>query len=176
MMNEISTTGLPVFSFDPIVDSRSKVLILGTIPGKESLKKSFYYAHPQNAFWKIVFTLYDYPFSTDDLVRSSVILQNGIALWDVLQSCNRKSSLDNDIRMEKPNDLPTFLSSHNNISEIFFNGNGAAGYFRKYFPQLNLPMRIMPSTSPAHAVKWEKKLEAWQAIKTVTNNYSSVSF
>ena len=168
-MNEIELKESPIYSFAPIADSRSKVLILGTIPGKESLRSCAYYAHPQNAFWKIVFALHDQPFSTNDLIRREVLLQNRIALWDVLGSCHRKSSLDNDIRLEQPNDLHTFLSAHPTISGIFFNGQGAAGYFRKYFPEVSLPNQTMPSTSPAHAIKWEKKLEAWQAVKTAAN-------
>jgi len=154
----------PVYSFPPIADLHSKVLILGTMPGKESLRRHAYYAHPQNAFWKILFTLFTHPFSTNVEVRKEVLLQNGIALWDVLQTCTRPSSLDADIRKEEPNDLPQFLSHHQNISEIFFNGKGAAGYFRKYFPEILLPYQILPSTSPAHAIRWESKLESWKSI------------
>jgi hypoxanthine-DNA glycosylase len=169
MMNESTFNDLPVFSFAPIADLRSKILILGTIPGKESLKKQAYYAHPQNAFWKIIFALYDVSFSTDHEVRREVLLQNGIALWDVLQSCHRASSLDNDIKMERPNDLRAFLSHHPNISQIFFNGKGSAVYFKKYFPDITLPARIMPSTSPTHAIKWATKLELWKVIKNYGN-------
>lgn len=167
MMSEIPETDSPIYSFAPIEDSRSKVLILGTIPGKESLRMNAYYAHPQNAFWKIIFNLYDLPFSTDYQVRREVLHQNGIALWDVLKVCTRRSSLDNDIRMEEPNDLHTFLSSHPDILGIFFNGKGAARYFRKYFSNISLPNQVLPSTSPAHAIKWEAKLTEWQIIKTI---------
>lgn len=166
MLSEIPKTDSPIYSFAPIEDSRSKVLILGTIPGKESLRMNAYYAHPQNAFWRIIFKLYDLPFSTDYQIRTEVLHQNGIALWDVLKACTRKSSLDNDIKLEVPNDLQTFISSHNDISTIFFNGKGAAGYFRKYFPNIILPNHVLPSTSPAHAIKWEVKLTEWQIIKT----------
>ena len=157
-------TDSPIYSFIPIADFQSKVLILGTMPGKESLRMSSYYAHPQNAFWKIAFTLLNAPFSTDIIQRKELLLKNRIALWDVLESCTRSSSLDTDIKMERPNDLNEFLFSHPNISHIFFNGKGAAGYFRKYFPDVTLDKQVMPSTSPAHAIKWESKLEAWRAI------------
>jgi hypoxanthine-DNA glycosylase len=169
-MTEMELKDSPIYSFAPIADPLSKVLILGTIPGKESLRSNAYYAHPQNAFWKIVFALHDLPFSTDLQIRKEMLLRNGIALWDVLHSCHRKSSLDTDIKMGQPNDIPTFLLGHRYISKIFFNGKGAAGYFKKYFPDIPLQNYTMPSTSPAHAIKWEKKLEAWQAIKT-TGNY-----
>ncbi len=154
----------PIYSFPPIADFKSKLLILGTIPGKESLRRNTYYAHPQNAFWKILFNLFDHPFSTNIQIREDLLISNGIALWDVLQTCTRSSSLDTDIKKEYPNDLVQFLTSHPNISEIYFNGKGAAGYFKKYFPQINLPNQVMQSTSPAHAVKWELKLETWKTI------------
>ena len=159
----------PVFSFPPVADLQSKVLILGTMPGKESLRRDAYYAHPQNAFWKILFELFAHPFSADYEERKEMLLQNKVALWDVLKTCTRTSSLDTDIRKEEPNDLHQFLLHHQNISEIFFNGKGAAGYFRKYFPDINLPNHTLPSTSPAHAVRWESKLEAWQTILNNSN-------
>jgi hypoxanthine-DNA glycosylase len=165
-MSKIQETGSPIYSFAPIADAQSKLLILGTIPGKESLRLKAYYAHPQNAFWKIIFNLHDLPFSTDHQVRRAVLLQKKIALWDVLRSCERRSSLDNDIRMEAPNDLRALLLSHPGITRIFFNGKGAARYFSKYFPDLSLQNHVLPSSSPAHAIRWEQKMEAWQVIKT----------
>lgn len=164
-MTVIQETGLPIYSFAPIADLKSNLLILGTIPGKESLRQNAYYAHPQNAFWKIIFTLVNQPYSTDNQVRRMVLLQNGIALWDVLKSCTRESSLDTDIKMEGPNDLRTFLSAHPGISKIYFNGKGAARFFTRYFPDIILPNHVLPSSSPAHAIKWEQKLAAWQVIK-----------
>ena len=167
MLSQIEESDSLIYSFAPIADSKSKVLILGTMPGKESLRMNEYYAHRQNAFWKIIFQLHEIPLSTEYQVKRGVLLQNRIALWDVLKACTRKSSLDNDIKMEEPNDLHTFLSSHPDISKIFFNGNVAARYFRKYFPNISLPNQVLPSTSPAHAIKWEQKLAVWQVIKTI---------
>ena len=165
-MNEIIKTDSPIYSFPPIADFKSKILVLGTMPSKESLRMNGYYAHPQNAFWKIMFNLHNHPFSADYNDKKDLLLQNGIALWDVLRTCERKSSLDNDIKMEEPNDLRAFLSTHPGISKIFLNGKGAARYFNKYFADISLPFQVLPSTSPAHAVKWEQKLAIWQAIKT----------
>lgn len=166
MMSEIQKTDFPIYSFPPIADLKSKVLILGTIPGKESLRMTEYYGHPRNAFWKIIFKLYNIPFSSNYQFKVETLLQNGIALWDVLRTCERQSSLDTDIKMEGPNDLRLFLSAHPGISKIFFNGKGAARYFSKYFADISLPNQALPSTSPAHAVKWEEKLEIWQVVKT----------
>jgi hypoxanthine-DNA glycosylase len=164
MMSEIQKIDSSIYSFAPIADSRSKVLILGTMPGKESLRMAEYYAHPQNAFWKIIFNLYNIPFSTDYQIKKNLLLQNGIALWDVLRTCERRSSLDTDIKMEGPNDLRAFLSLHPDILNIFFNGKGAAKFFGKYFADINLPNQVLPSTGPAHAIKWEQKLAIWQII------------
>ena len=168
MMFENQRTNSLIYSFAPIVDLQSKVLILGTMPGNESLRTQKYYAHPRNAFWKIIFEILDLPLSDDYQIRRNVLLQHNIALWDVLKACERRSSLDNDIRMEEPNDIQTFLSLHPNIAWIFFNGKGSARYFGKYFSNIHLPNRVLPSTSPAHAIKWEQKLAAWQIIKITT--------
>ena len=165
-MSEPGKIDSPIYSFAPFANLQSKVLILGTIPGKESLRRNMFYAHPQNAFWKIIFHLYNIPFSKDDSVKKNVLLQNGIALWDVLRNCERKSSLDTDIKMEMPNDLRSFLSSHPGICKIYFNGKGAQRYFNKYFSDISLPNQVLPSTSPTHTMRWEQKLFHWQVIKT----------
>jgi len=170
-MSELPNKDVSIYSFSPIADFKSKVLILGTIPGKESLRRNEYYAHPQNSFWKIIFDLHNYPFTTDYEVKIKMLLQNGIALWDVLRICERKSSLDTDIKMEEPNDLRPFLGLHPHISKIFFNGKCAARYFNKYFADISLPSQALPSTSPAHTIKWEQKLAIWQIIKIAGNKY-----
>ena len=163
-MSDLQKIDSSIWSFAPIADFQSKVLILGTMPGKESLRMNEYYAHPQNAFWKIIFGLYNVPFTTNYQVKKELLLKNGIALWDVLRNCERSSSLDTDIKQEIPNDLRTFLITHPAISKIFFNGKGAAKFFSKYFADISLANEALPSTSPAHAVKWEQKLAIWQII------------
>lgn len=155
-----------IYSFPPIVDSSSRILILGTMPGKESLRQDAYYAHPQNSFWRIIFESLTLPFSRDLEIRREVLLTNEIALWDVLKQCARSTSLDSDIKAEEPNDLTLFLSEYPTISNIYFNGKEASRYFHKYFKHINIPTQVMPSTSPAHAVNWELKLEAWRSILT----------
>ena len=164
-MNGFQEYNSPIFSFPPVADTQSKLLILGTIPGKESLRKNAYYAHPQNAFWKIIFTLLELPLSTDYQTRTASLLENGIALWDVLKMCNRETSLDTDIRSEFPNDIRGFLHSHPTITQLCFNGKGAARFFHKYFRDISLPKHVLPSTSPSHAIRWEQKLSDWQIIK-----------
>ena len=141
-------------SFDPVADTDSRLLILGSMPGVRSLQMQQYYGHPQNRFWPLV----------------TMLLDNRIALWDVLGYCEREGSLDSDITCEQPNDLAGFLQNHPQIHTICCNGGKAAAAFKKYTRQLDLQritVHFLPSTSPANA-RWSltKLLEAWQVINT----------
>ena len=160
-----------VHSFPPIESRIARVLILGTMPGKASLRACQYYAHPQNAFWRIAATIVGFdPASPYDL-RVDLMRAAGIAIWDVLKSCTRQSSLDSDIvhASAVPNDLPAFLGAHPQIRRICFNGAKAEALFARHVrPRLaaepDLQYLRLPSTSPANAsVPWPKKLQAWQA-------------
>ncbi len=158
-MNRIS-------SFAPIVTKESKILILGSVPGMQSLEKQQYYGHPQNKFWQIMFALFNEEFSTDYEARISLLNINLIALWDTIESCERKGSLDSDIKNEEVNKISELLETHSNISAIFCNGQKSYKNLEKIFNK-NFPMLVfaMPSTSPAYAgMPFEKKLEAWSVI------------
>jgi hypoxanthine-DNA glycosylase len=137
------------------------------MPGVQSLALNQYYGHRQNAFWKIIFTLFDMDYSTDYQQRKSILLENQIAVWDVLEACIREGSLDSAIEQEVPNDIISFLKSHPNISHIFFNGQKAAAYFKKYIKlEKDYHLTTLPSTSPANAGKsFENKLIEWSIIK-----------
>jgi len=154
------------YSFPPISNPDAKILILGTMPGEQSLAANQYYGHPRNAFWKILFTLFDSPFSADYQLRKNLLLENRIALWDVLEVCVRPGSLDSAIVQEVPNDFNTFLKAHPNIRHIYFNGQKAAAFFKKYVKLENeYHLTTLPSTSPAHAGKsFEGKLKDWGII------------
>ncbi len=154
-----------IFSFPPIADHRSRVLILGTMPGKESLRRAEYYAHQRNAFWPILFTLFDRPYSDRYEEKQQLLLEKEIALWDVLKACERSSSLDSDILVEEPNDFAAFFNQHPQIQAIFFNGQSAARFFRKYAAADGKTCLVLPSTSPAHAVRMDDKLSKWRAVK-----------
>ncbi len=156
---------MKIYSFSPIADPASRILILGTMPGKDSLKYQQYYAHPRNAFWKIMFAIYSQPYSDNYEVKMQLLLSHHIALWDTLKVCIRSTSLDSDILMEEPNNLIDFLKEHPGIVHIFFNGHKAAGFFKKYSKVIQVPSMVLPSTSPAHAISFEKKLHQWSAIK-----------
>lgn len=158
-------------SFPPIADERSEILILGSMPGHASLAAVQYYAHPHNAFWKIMAALLEFDLSISYQDKTRVLLSHRIALWDVLQSCNRQGSLDARIELnsEVPNDFSTFFRAHSSIARVFFNGAKAEMSYRRHvLKQANLPplsyLRL-PSTSPAHAGRsFNQKLEAWREI------------
>ena len=154
-------------AFSPISNQKATVLILGTMPSVQSLELGQYYGNSRNAFWKILFTIYDVPFSSDYEKKKSFLLQNNIALWDVLESCVRKGSLDSAIEQEVPNDFDSFLKAHPNIKHIYFNGQKAAAYFKQYAKvDTDYNLATLPSTSPANAAKsFDNKLEEWRIIR-----------
>jgi len=159
---------LRIYSFPPIARPDAQVLVLGSMPGKASLAAHQYYAHPRNLFWNIMGELVgagpDVPYAQ----RAQILQDQHIALWDVLQSCTRESSLDSDIKCEVANDFPAFFLAHPQITHVFFNGGKAESMFRKHvkiYPE-GLIFTRLPSTSPAHAsLSFEKKLVAWSQVK-----------
>jgi len=161
-----------IHSFDPISSPTAHTLILGSIPGKASLLAGQYYAHPQNVFWRVLTTLFSRPQELSYEARAELLTTYGIALWDVLKSCTRESSLDSDIDEESivTNDFERFFRAHSQISRVFFNGAKAEHAFRKYvLPSLSsgheLRLYRLPSTSPANAsYSFSEKLDAWSAI------------
>ncbi len=163
-----------IHSFPPVESSTAQILILGSMPGKESLRAVEYYAHPRNAFWRIMGELIgaspDMPYDA----RIQLLKSSKIALWDVLASCSRSGSLDADIVADSitPNDFSSFFLSHPHITHVFFNGAKAEQCFMKYvIPTLEieyLHCQRLPSTSPAHAsITYAEKLEVWRAIQNI---------
>lgn len=158
-MNRIS-------SFPPIVDKSSKILILGSVPGVKSLQMQQYYAHPQNNFWKLMFHLVDTEFSSDYHTRLQLLKKHRIALWDVIESCERKGSKDTDIKSEIDNDIQELINSYPNITIIFCNGQKSYKNLLKVVGKnFIIPIVVLPSTSPLHTIKFEEKLEQWKIIK-----------
>ena len=160
-----------VHSFPPISDESSRILVLGSMPGKASLRARQYYAHPQNLFWKIMGALLHLEPSASYDTRVAGLRDQGIALWDVLKSCTREGSLDSEIDESSiiVNDFPAFLKQRCQIRTICFNGKKAEESFRRYVaPGLaqsgSLACRGLPSTSPANAsIPYAIKIEAWRA-------------
>lgn len=155
-----------ISSFPPIINENSKILILGSIPGLKSLEMQQYYAHPQNKFWKIIFEIFNEEFATDYSERIKILEKHHIALWDVIDTCERKGSLDSEIRNEEANRIGELLQNYPSIKSIFCNGQKSYKNLQKILPKdFYLPIIALPSTSPAHAsLKYEEKLKKWKLI------------
>jgi G:T/U mismatch-specific DNA glycosylase len=157
--------------FSPLTGKNPKILILGTMPGGESLKKQEYYAYSRNVFWKLLFEVLNKPFKDSYKDRVNLIKNNAIALWDTLLSCERKNSSDSKIKKgsEVYNDIYGLLKKNKSIRAVFFTSKTAEKYFEKGLDGKFLPLEIhreyLPSPSPANTVKYEKKLEQWLVIK-----------
>ncbi len=160
-----------IHSFPPIARTGARLLILGSMPGKVSLRERQYYAHPQNAFWRIAGEVFGFDAQAAYRTRAASLAASGVALWDVLKSCTRASSLDSDIVGSSivPNDIGGFLARHPRVRRICFNGAKAEELYVRHVRPL-LPDRPdisylrLPSTSPAHAsIPFSKKLRAWRA-------------
>jgi TDG/mug DNA glycosylase family protein len=157
-------------SFPPIVSDKSKVLILGSMPGEASLRAGQYYAHPRNAFWRIMGELFGAGSSLPYGERVARLDCVGIAVWDSLQACIRPGSLDASISAEVANDFPAFFAKYPRITHIYFNGSKAELVFRRRvlpaLPNRDHVFTRLPSTSPAHAaMPFDKKLQAWSAVR-----------
>ena len=158
------------YSFPPLINHSSKILILGSLPGEESLKQVQYYAHPRNAFWKIMFTIFNEVYHENYSIRCKLLLKNHIALWDMVHSGYREGSLDSDIKNEIPNDIERLLNEYQGISTILLNGKKAEAMYKRYFNQIPVHTITLPSTSPANArVSFEEKLKVWKEAINLQN-------
>lgn len=161
-----------VRSFEAISEPSSTVVILGSMPGKASLDAGQYYAHPRNHFWRIMGDLLGFDPTALYSDRVAILRRSRVALWDVLETCERASSLDSDIAEASivPNDFPAFFRSHPKVRSVFFNGAKAEQVYKRHVsPGLdasaNLAYTRLPSTSPANAATpYARKLEAWVAV------------
>ena len=155
--------------FAPVARADARILILGSLPGAESLRRQQYYANPRNAFWRIMGALFGAKPEAPYPLRLEKLQDAGLALWDVCASAQREGSLDADIRDMQLNDFAGFLAAYPNIALIGFNGQSAARFFeRAVLPGLSaeakgIARKILPSTSPAHAsLRYEQKLALWR--------------
>ena len=156
--------------FSPVWDQDCTVLILGSFPSVKSRENDFYYGHPQNRFWKVIAAVCGAPVPRTIPEKRDLLLQNHIALWDVVQSCEICGSNDSSIRNVEPTDLRQILSGAP-IRQICANGGKAAALYRKHQqPVTGAEITALPSTSPANAV-WslERLTEAWSVIKIDQN-------
>lgn len=150
---------------EPVYDSQSRILILGSFPSVKSREAMFFYGHPRNRFWKVTAAVFGCRVPQTIEEKRSFLLTNGIAVWDVIASCEIEGSSDSTIRNVTPNDLSKILNSAP-VEQIFVNGKTALKYYEKYLrPVTGREAICLPSTSPANAAwKLEKLTEAWSII------------
>jgi hypoxanthine-DNA glycosylase len=153
-------------SFDPILPANPKVFILGTMPGKQSLGKQQYYANNRNSFWKIIYELTEEVFSENYAERIDTLKRNHIAIWDICQFGERKTSLDSDIKNEQPNPINEIVEMFPSVKQILFNGKKAEKLYRKYFSEIDhIKYETVLSTSPANArYSFREKLNNWKTV------------
>ncbi len=148
--------------FPPVFNQNSRILILGSFPSVRSREEGFFYGHPQNRFWRVIAAVLEAPIPQTIDEKKALLLANGIALWDVIASCQTKSSADTDIQNAIPSDLSPILQAAN-IQTIYANGKLAHRLAVKYVSGNAV---YLPSTSPANAAfSAEKLIRAWQIIR-----------
>ena len=157
-----------VHTIDPIYDKDSKVLILGSMPSVKSRELGFYYAHPQNRFWKVLKKVFcdEVELNTKD-DKTKFLLKHNVAIWDSIKECDIENSDDSSIKNAIPNDTGKILNE-SNITKIFCNGRASYKVFKKYYKnKLDIKIDVLPSTSPANAKYsvdnlakiWKEKIE-----------------
>ena len=154
--------------FGPLFNEKSRVLILGSFPSVKSREQNFFYGHPQNRFWKVIAAVFDRPVPDSIEEKKQLILDNGLALWDSIASCEITGSSDASIRNARANDIGIILDNCN-IEHIYCNGRKSHELYSKYIePQTGREAICLPSTSPANA-QWtlEKLIGSWSVIKGI---------
>ncbi len=149
----------------PLYDGNSRILILGSFPSAASRKAQFFYGHPQNRFWRVLAALYETPVPEGTEEKKTFLLDRGIALWDVIASCEIRGSADSSVRDTLPNDLtPILLGSR--VERIFTNGRLSGNLYARYQEkETGIKAVYLPSTSPANAAfGMEKLIDAWKVI------------
>lgn len=167
-VKEVLVENLKIRSFPPIIDGRSRLLILGSMPGVESLRLQQYYANPRNQFWAMIFTIFHAPPSQDYEKKISFLKSKKIALWDVIENCQREGSLDSNIREEKVNDFRGLFKAYPDIETVIFNGGKAYETYKKWvgFDAVkDLAYLKLGSSSPANTKRMEDKLKEWSIIR-----------
>lgn len=157
----------PLRSFKPVMDRRSRVLILGTMPGPVALAQREYYGFSGNHFWPIMARLFGAQEPLTYRQKIQLLRKNRVALWDTIRSCERVGASDGRIRCVVPNDISELICRYPGIRVIFLNGRLAEKLYRKHSaPRISLPTVTLPSTSPAHAAMgFQRKRNAWRAVK-----------
>lgn len=164
--------GLP-----PVIWDSSRILILGTMPGDDSLRLQEYYAHGNNQFWKILSVVYDEIIGVDYSQRHKFLQRRGLALWDVLRSAERAGSLDSGIKNKVANEFADLFNIYTRLKAIVFNGGRAQTLFRRHaerslatVTRTSLRKVVLPSTSPTpgrYVLPFEEKVVRWKSLLTL---------
>lgn len=139
-----------IFALPPWIDAGSQVLVLGSMPSARSLAEHCYYAHPRNRFWPIIARLCGRELA-DAAQRREALRQLGLAVYDVISSCERRTSADHDISHAELADIASLLAGHPHIRRVVTNGRTASDLYRRHFAALDCEHVPLPSTSPANA-------------------------
>lgn len=158
-----------IVAFPPVAPPEARILILGSMPSVESLNQGFYYAHPRNAFWRILAEVYAEPLPEDIPAKIALLTRHGLALWDALYSCERAGSLDSAIREPMPNDFAGLFERCPKIGRVLFNGGTAQRLFMKHNAAYLAGKEWvkLPSTSPAYTLSYERKIAQWRDALTL---------
>ena len=151
--------------FPPLYDKNSKILILGSFPSVKSREQMFFYGHPQNRFWQVIVSVFHCDLPKTIQEKQAFLHHHGIALWDVIASCEITGSSDSSIKNVVPNDISRILADAP-IQNIYVNGKTAEKYYKKYIKQTIMREVVcLPSTSSANAA-WslERLVEAWKVV------------
>lgn len=151
----------------PLYDKNSRILILGSFPSVKSREQMFFYGHPQNRFWRVMAAVLKSEVPQTISEKRALLLEHGIALWDVLAACEIRGSADSSIKNAVVNDLTPILAAAH-IEKIFVNGKTAERFYNKYtISQTGRQAACLPSTSPANAaMTLEKLIAAWSVISS----------
>lgn len=155
-----------IHPFGPLFNENSRVLILGSFPSVRSREQNFFYGHPQNRFWKVIAAVFEQPVPQTVEEKKLLILNNGLALWDSIASCEIAGSSDASIRNARANDIGVILNNCS-IERIYCNGRKSHELYNRYIePNAGREAVCLPSTSPANA-QWtlEKLIETWSVIR-----------
>lgn len=160
-----------VCGFAPLATANARVLILGSLPSRQSLQRNEYYGNPQNVFWRVMGELFDAGPGIPYKERTDALMRHGIAIWDVLQSSVRPGSMDAAIDVNKaaPNDFRLFYDEHPKLELLCFNGKKAAELYERLVASRgigSIELRTLPSTSPAYAsMTFDEKVRQWSVIR-----------
>lgn len=160
----------------PVWDAHSRVLILGSFPSVKSRETAFFYGHPQNRFWRVLAAAYSEPVPQLVAEKTAFLLAHGIALWDVIASCEIAGSSDASIRRVVPNDLTEILAG-SKITAVFTNGQTAGRLYRRYLEKPTGRTAVcLPSTSPANAA-WStaRLIASWRVVAEETEKTENIT-